>query len=83
MTSGKLRVTIEKAEISIDTELVGKMDPYVVVTQRQISCGEKAMESFKYTTEVHQGAGQHPEWNEEFDIPVTNSYLELTFTIKE
>ena len=34
MTSGKLRVTVEKADIFIDTEVIGKMDPFVVFEQK-------------------------------------------------
>ena len=46
MTSGKLRVIVERADIFIDTEVLGKMDPYVVFEQRQ----KDNMQSFKHTT---------------------------------
>ena len=30
MTSGVLRVTVHRAELTIDTEMFGKMDPFVI-----------------------------------------------------
>ena len=34
-TSGKLRVYIIEAKLTRDTEMFGKMDPYVVINTRQ------------------------------------------------
>ena len=35
MTSGVLRVTVHRAELTIDTEMFGKMDPFVIFEMKQ------------------------------------------------
>ena len=42
-----------------DTEMVGKMDPYLEMT-----IGGNAV----HKTRTLDGAGKNPEWNEEFDF---------------
>lgn len=49
------------------------MDPFVEVKQHQI----EGIAEFKYTTEVKDGAGKKPVWNETFEVPVTNIDLKM------
>lgn len=46
------------AEIFKDFESFGKMDPYLIVK----------VNKKEYKTKVHQDAGKHPVWNEEFSL---------------
>jgi Ca2+-dependent lipid-binding protein len=79
VTSGVLRVTVHRAELTIDTEMFGKMDPFVTFEMKQAD----GMKPFEHKTKVHDGAGKKPVWNETFDVPVTNCHLNLKFTIKD
>jgi len=51
--SGKLKLTICEAKLTRDTEMLGKMDPYCVITYN----GNK----LKTATKVE--AGKRPVWN--------------------
>lgn len=55
---GPLHIKIISAQLTRDTELVGKMDPYV-----EFKIGGQNV----YKTAVLDGAGKTPQWNEEFD----------------
>lgn len=66
---GALTLEIVDAELTRDTELLGKMDPYVV-----IKIGGK-----DYKTSVKRNAGKQPVWRERFNLPVLciNEKMEL------
>ena len=49
-----------EARLTRDTEAFGKMDPYVKISTRQ--------QNFK--TNVKNGAGKTPVWNQKFNIDV-------------
>ena len=60
MSSGTLALTVIEARLTRDTETFGKMDPYVKISSRQ--------QQFK--TNVKNGAGKTPVWNQTFNIEV-------------
>ena len=60
MSSGTLALTVIEARLTRDTETFGKMDPYVKISSRQ--------QQFK--TNVKNGAGKTPIWNQTFNIDV-------------
>eukprot|EP00347_Sterkiella_histriomuscorum_P021505 403333744 len=59
---GQLDLRIVRAELFRDTEIIGKMDPYVHV--------EYNGEQFKTATQ--KDAGKHPVWDQMFSFPVIN-----------
>ena len=60
-TAGKLAIMILEARLTRDTEMFGKMDPYVL--------GETRMQRFR--TETQEDAGKTPTWaNEVFNVDV-------------
>jgi hypothetical protein len=77
--SGKLVIILEKAELFIDTETFGKMDPFTVFTQEQVEGIAPAV----YKSKVLDGAGKKPVWNEEFTLSITNIDMELNVHIWE
>lgn len=61
MNAGKLRVHLDEAKLTRDTEMFGKMDPYV-----KMSCREQ-----EWKSSVVNGGGKHPKWHQQwFDIDV-------------
>ena len=59
-TSGRLTITFVEAKLTRDTELVGKMDPYVVLKYR-----EQVLK-----TKTNKNGGKNPSWNEELELDV-------------
>ena len=59
-TNGTLSLTIVEARLDRDTEMVGKMDPYVVIHNR----------FQKVRTVTQEEAGKEPVWNETVDLDV-------------
>jgi hypothetical protein len=88
--NGSIDVTISDAK-TLETQHWGKQDPYCVVALG--SAGIKTMmegESLgkeKFQTKVHNGAGQHPIWNETHSLSLKNmkldSYLEVRLYDKD
>ena len=71
---GKLVICVKKANLTHDTELMGKMDPYVVLKVGKV----------QQKTTVKPDAGKNPIWNESFEFPTRNGdSLELTVYDKE
>lgn len=58
--AGWLTLTIKGATLTHDTELIGKMDPYI----KWSYCGKE------YKTTVKKKGGKKPVWDETFNIPV-------------
>ena len=60
--TGTLVLEIIEAKLTRNTELFGKMDPYVVV--------KVPTRDFQFKTKVHDAGGKKPKWNESVEIPV-------------
>ena len=60
MSAGNLALTVIEARLTRDTETFGKMDPYV-----KIACRQQ-----QFRTNVKNGAGKTPVWNQTFNIDV-------------
>lgn len=58
---GRLQLTIVEANLSRDTEMFGKMDPYCMVVFDQ----KKGMK-----THTAESAGTKPKWNWKTEFPV-------------
>ena len=57
---GRLAIEICEAELTRDTEMVGKMDPYVKFVHHKKT----------HKTRVKDEAGKHPRWNQNFEVYV-------------
>jgi Ca2+-dependent lipid-binding protein len=66
-----LDIRVNKAVLRRDTEVIGKMDPFV-----EIKLGEQT----KRTT-VKDEAGMYPVWGELYTIPVINPLIAIKFTV--
>lgn len=53
---GTLKIQVFSASFQRDTEIIGQMDPYVVIECRKI----------KYKSKVIRNGGRQPEWKETF-----------------
>ncbi len=60
MLQGTLYVKLAKASFLRNTEVLGKMDPYVVMTYK----------GKKYKTNTAKDAGKEPVWNQVFKIAI-------------
>ena len=70
-TSGKLRLQILEARLTRDTEMFGKMDPFVVIETRMQ----------KLRTKTQQDAGKTPTWADEvadIDVKYVGDDMHLT-----
>lgn len=67
--SGILKLTVDSAEINRDTEVLGKMDPYVTLEYNTVDNKVK-----KEKTTVNNEGGQNPKWkDQEFTIIIASS----------
>jgi hypothetical protein len=57
---GNLKLTIANADLLRDTEIIGKMDPYVVVKHQ----------GKELKTKTLKNKGKHPDWNETIMLPI-------------
>ena len=53
-----MHILVQEAKLTRDTEMFGKMDPYVKITSGGTT----------FKTKVLDGAGKTPKWNQAFDI---------------
>ena len=69
VTNGVLKVSVVDARLDRDVEMIGKMDPYVVLEHGKS----------KFKTKTHDDGGKTPEWGESFDIEINDhkSMLEI------
>lgn len=72
--SSSLEVQVIEANLTRNTELFGKMDPYV-----KLQVGEEAPQ----LTKVKEDAGIHPKWDEVFHFDITNPMLSLRLTVMD
>lgn len=56
--AGVLYLNVKRANLTHDTELMGKMDPYVTLTLGNLT----------QKTTIKENAGKNPEWNEKFEF---------------
>ena len=68
---GMLRIHVVEAKLTRNTELLGKMDPYLVIETR----------TGKPRTRTLDGAGKTPAWNQIFDIEVQSGSDNIKFTV--
>eukprot|EP00252_Welwitschia_mirabilis_P017211 TRINITY_DN38183_c0_g1_i1.p1 TRINITY_DN38183_c0_g1~~TRINITY_DN38183_c0_g1_i1.p1 ORF type:complete len:143 (+),score=16.33 TRINITY_DN38183_c0_g1_i1:70-498(+) len=71
MPRGTLEVLLVNAQGLKDTELLGKMDPYVIFTCR----------TQKQKSTVASGSGSNPEWNQTFTFQVGEGVSDLNLKI--
>ena len=69
---GTLKINVKEALIYRDTDVFGKMDPYVVVSTKK---------SGKFQTSTAQDAGKQPTWNEVFEIQMGSKYEDVAISI--
>lgn len=73
---GTLELTVVEANLTKDTEFMGKMDPFVTI---QYSSGQPGVKHHFKTT-VKDDAGKTPKWNETFKLEVKDIAQEkITF----
>ena len=68
---GLLKLNIHSAKLERDTEMVGKMDPYI----KFFLAGQEIKETAKL-----DGAGKEPVWNETIEIQVKDLGAEVKFS---
>ena len=68
MPSGTLLLTVVEAKLTRNTEMFGKMDPFV-----KLKIGGNT-----FTTKVKDGAGKNPVWNQQFTVAVPDSNGDIT-----
>jgi len=73
-------LTCEHAKISIDTDIAGKMDPYVAFS---IVDDKTKKVIWTKQTKAHMGGHQTPKWNEKIDIPITDKNHSVNFSVFE
>lgn len=59
---GLLTIEVLEGKFTKDTEMFGKMDPFVIL--------EYVEEGVKYKTYTVDEGGTNPVWNESFDVPI-------------
>mgnify|MGYP001048246055 FL=1 len=71
---GPLKIKIVSANLTRDTEMVGKMDPYL-----ELSIGGTIV----HKTAVKDDVGKTPVWDEEVDYEVKDLSLEVHFKVSD
>lgn len=73
--AGKLELKIIEAKLTHDTDIITRMDPYVVIKYN----------SKEVKTAVKDGAGKHPVWNEtfHFDVHSLDDHIQLKVMDKD
>ncbi len=77
MVPGIITVELVSASLTINTEMFGKMDPYVTVVYNTVSQPNKKT----VKTKVHKSGGQTPQWNEKFEFLVESMDDNIIFTV--
>ena len=60
-----------EGKLTRDTEVFGKMSPYITITHNKK----------KLKTKVHDNAGKTPKWTDEFQLEVENVSEEITLRV--
>lgn len=68
---GILTLRPKEGKLVRDTEVFGKMSPYITIT----------FKGKKYKTKVHDHGGKKPVWTDEFVLEVTDTSEELTMRV--
>lgn len=66
--AGHLRVHLDRGRKLADTDLIGKQDPYVIMTL------DGEVRSFRRQTKVDDDGGTEPVWDESFDFDIVDHY---------
>ena len=64
-------MTIVEAKLTRDTEFLGKMDPFCVVSYK----------NHRFKTKVHSNSGKTPVWNETFSFNIKNISDDMSFKV--
>jgi len=83
--NGTIDITIVDAQTFV-TQHLSKQDPYCIVTLgssglKRLMEGEHLGKE-KFQTKVHNGAGQHPIWNETHSLSLKNMKLDSHLKVK-
>jgi len=83
--NGNLDITVSDAQI-MSSQLGSKQDPYCVVTLgssglKNLMEGERFGKE-KFQTKVHDGAGQHPVWNESHSLSLNKMTFDSHLKVK-
>jgi len=68
---GILKLTCQNAKIAINTDLTGKMDPFVIFELLENPTSKKVLWTDK--TPIHKSGHKTPVWDVTFDIPLTDA----------
>ena len=68
---GLLKLTVVEGKLTRDTELMGKMSPYVTI----------AYNGQKFKTKIHHSGGKEPKFGDEFTLEVANGSEELILRV--
>ena len=68
-----MSIKLIEAQLKRDTEMIGKMDPFV-----RISYINK-----EFKTQTHSDGGKQPKWNEVFDIELQSLKDEISISVLE
>lgn len=68
---GILTLRPKEGKLVRDTEVFGKMSPYITIT----------FKGQKFKTKVHDYGGKKPKWSDEFVLEVTDVTEELTLRV--
>ena len=71
LNKGVLQMTLVEGNLTRDTEIMGKMSPYVTMT----------FKGQKYKTHVHSSGGKKPVWNKQFTLQVDSADEELILRV--
>ena len=73
LTNGRLIIRIVEGKLFRDTQMIGKMDPYL--------CLEYGGQKFK--SKVSSGGGKFPTWNESFELDIKSVNDEIKLCAKD
>mmetsp|Transcript_24934 Transcript_24934/g.69534 ORF Transcript_24934/g.69534 Transcript_24934/m.69534 type:complete len:142 (-) Transcript_24934:480-905(-) len=71
MPPGRLDVTVASAQGLKETEVLGKQDPYAVVT----------IGATKHKTKVHKNGGENAVWNDHFQFQLVGNESEISIEV--
>jgi len=74
--AGHLSVYVDKARKLADTDLIGKQDPYVILTL------DGEVRSFRRQTNVDDDGGIAPVWEQKFDFDIVD-HFQLDFDVMD
>lgn len=70
---GNMHLTVEEARLTNDTEIIGKMDPYVKIN----------FNGKKYKTHTKDEAGKNPKWRFKMELFISDVQDKITFKVMD